>query len=92
MPDPAGAGAPAGKIVPRWEWRTFDHDFGATARRLEAIPTEQVQDSDEIYLVSARSDASCKLRDGLFDLKHLEEVAAPSRATATPARSSPPRS
>jgi exopolyphosphatase / guanosine-5'-triphosphate,3'-diphosphate pyrophosphatase len=76
MPDPAAAGATAGKIVPRWEWRTFDHDFGATADRLETMPTEQVQDSEEIYLVSTRSDASCKLRDGLFDLKHLEQVDA----------------
>jgi exopolyphosphatase/guanosine-5'-triphosphate,3'-diphosphate pyrophosphatase len=71
-PQPAGGGAP--KIIPRWEWRAFAHDFGDTARRLDAMPTEQVQESDEVYLVSARSDASCKLRDGLVDVKHLEQV------------------
>jgi exopolyphosphatase/guanosine-5'-triphosphate,3'-diphosphate pyrophosphatase len=75
MPDPQPAGPQAApKIVPRWEWRTFATDFGDAGRRLTALPTEQVQESDEVYLVSTRSDASCKLRDGVVDVKHLEQV------------------
>src|SRR5262245_22472221 len=35
---------------------------------------ERVQDSDETYLLSTRSDASVKVRDGLMDVKRLEAV------------------
>ena len=35
---------------------------------------ERIDDSDETYLVSTRSDASVKIRGGLMDVKHLEAV------------------
>ena len=59
--------APA--IVPRWEWRVFGSDFPARTRA-----AERVQESDELYLLSAGSDASVKVRDGLMDVKHRLDV------------------
>jgi exopolyphosphatase / guanosine-5'-triphosphate,3'-diphosphate pyrophosphatase len=61
-------------IVPRWEWRTFGDDLGDADRRFDAATPERVQESDELYLLSARSDASVKVRDGLMDVKRLERV------------------
>ena len=51
-------------VVPRWEWRIFGPDFGPRRRA-----SERVQESDELYLLSPRSDASAKVRDGLMDVK-----------------------
>ena len=56
-------------IVPRWEWRTFGEGFGAAEGRLAALTPERVEESDELYLLSLRSDASVKVRDGLMDVK-----------------------
>jgi exopolyphosphatase / guanosine-5'-triphosphate,3'-diphosphate pyrophosphatase len=61
-------------IVPRWEWRTFGDSFGPAEERLEALTPERVQESDEIYVLSTRGDASVKVRDELMDVKHLETV------------------
>jgi exopolyphosphatase/guanosine-5'-triphosphate,3'-diphosphate pyrophosphatase len=60
------------EIVPRWEWRTFGDDLQPVGERLGK--PERVQESDEVYLLSARDDATVKLRDGLIDVKHLEQV------------------
>jgi exopolyphosphatase / guanosine-5'-triphosphate,3'-diphosphate pyrophosphatase len=62
------------EIVPRWEWRTFGDDFGEADRTLASLEPERVQESDETYLLSRRSDASVKVRDGLMDVKRLQEV------------------
>ncbi len=62
-------GLPA-TIVPRWEWRTFDPDDSAFAER----SPESLQESDELYVLSARSNASVKVRDELMDVKQLEHV------------------
>jgi exopolyphosphatase/guanosine-5'-triphosphate,3'-diphosphate pyrophosphatase len=61
-------------IVPRWEWRTFGQEFGAAEPRLAALATENVQTSEEVYLLPAGSDANVKVRDGLLDIKLLERV------------------
>jgi exopolyphosphatase/guanosine-5'-triphosphate,3'-diphosphate pyrophosphatase len=61
-------------IIPRWEWRTFGESFGPAEERLTALTPEKVQESDETYLLSTRSNASVKVRDGLMDVKHLEAV------------------
>jgi len=61
-------------IVPRWEWRTFGDDFGTSEERFASLTPERVQESDEIYVLSTRSDASVKVRDGLMDVKHLRTV------------------
>ena len=61
-------------IVPRWEWRTFGQSFGAADARFAALKAERVQQSQEVYLLAALSDANVKIRDGLLDIKLLERV------------------
>jgi exopolyphosphatase/guanosine-5'-triphosphate,3'-diphosphate pyrophosphatase len=61
-------------IVPRWEWRTFGESFGEAEDRLRAASPAQLQECDELYLLSRESDASVKVRDELMDVKHLERV------------------
>jgi exopolyphosphatase/guanosine-5'-triphosphate,3'-diphosphate pyrophosphatase len=68
------SGADAAPVVPRWEWRTFGERFGAAESRLAAAPPERVRESDELYVLSVRSDASVKVREGLMDVKRLEHV------------------
>jgi exopolyphosphatase / guanosine-5'-triphosphate,3'-diphosphate pyrophosphatase len=73
---PAGAGeadAPAA-IVPRWEWRTFGEAFGGAERRFDELEPEEVTEGDELYLLSAGSDASVKVRHGKLDVKRLQRV------------------
>ena len=60
------------ELIPRWEWRTFGDDLAAAGERLGE--PERVQESDEVYLLSVRDDATVKLRDGLMDVKRLEQV------------------
>ncbi len=61
------------ELVPRWEWRSFAPDFGEAGRVLAAEATVVV-DSDEVYLLSVAEDALVKLRDGLLDIKRLQQV------------------
>ncbi len=61
-------------IVPRWEWRTFGEHFGDADDRFSALAPERVEESDEVYLLSSRSDASVKVRGGLMDVKQLQSV------------------
>ena len=63
-------------IVPRWEWRTFADSFGEADRRFRELPPGQLNESDELYLLSPSCDASVKIRDGLMDIKALEQVDA----------------
>ena len=63
-------------IVPRWEWRTFGDHFGAAEATLSGMTPEQVQESDELYLLSAQARDTVKVRDELMDVKHLERVNA----------------
>jgi exopolyphosphatase / guanosine-5'-triphosphate,3'-diphosphate pyrophosphatase len=58
----------------RWEWRTFGDDLGEAAQRLASLRVEQVTESDETYLLAPASLDAVKVRDGLLDVKHLEEV------------------
>jgi exopolyphosphatase/guanosine-5'-triphosphate,3'-diphosphate pyrophosphatase len=61
-------------VVPRWEWRTFGDEFGAAESEFDRRSPERVQESDELYLLSAGGGDSVKVRDGLMDVKHLEQV------------------
>jgi exopolyphosphatase / guanosine-5'-triphosphate,3'-diphosphate pyrophosphatase len=65
-----------GKIVPRWEWRAFGDEFGQADALLAAMEPTGVQESDEIYLVSAIPNKVVKVRAGLMDVKSLERVDA----------------
>jgi len=61
-------------IVPRWEWRVFAERFDAVERRLVSLATAPPEVSDELYVLGLRSEASVKVRDGLMDVKRLEQV------------------
>jgi exopolyphosphatase/guanosine-5'-triphosphate,3'-diphosphate pyrophosphatase len=61
-------------VALRWEWRTFGDDLGEAERRLASLRVEQVTDSDETYLLAPASLDAVKVRDGLLDVKHLQEV------------------
>jgi exopolyphosphatase/guanosine-5'-triphosphate,3'-diphosphate pyrophosphatase len=58
----------------RWEWRTFGDRFGGAEKRLGSMEPERLTQSDETYLLSAQSVDAVKVRDGLMDVKHLEQV------------------
>jgi exopolyphosphatase/guanosine-5'-triphosphate,3'-diphosphate pyrophosphatase len=61
-------------IVPRWEWRTFGESFGKADDRLAALEPTRVGESDELYVVSRRGVGSVKVRDGVLDVKRLDQV------------------
>src|SRR3954453_9318193 len=61
------------EIIPRWEWRTFGHTFGAAEGAFAQMEPTGIQESDELYLVSA-TDANVKVRDDLMDVKVLVET------------------
>ena len=63
-------------IIPRWEWRNFGDALRAADTRFDALTPGEVRESDEVYLLSALTDASVKLRDGLIDVKVLREISA----------------
>ncbi len=60
-------------IVPRWEWRTFGTHFPDVEVYLSRLTPTGVQDSDELYLISATGD-TVKVRSELMDIKLLREV------------------
>jgi exopolyphosphatase/guanosine-5'-triphosphate,3'-diphosphate pyrophosphatase len=61
------------EIVPRWEWRTFGSHFGVAEEFFAALHSTGITESDEVYFRSGRG-AIAKIRDGLMDLKALQEV------------------
>ncbi len=71
-------------IIPRWEWRTFGTDFGAAEATFAALEPELTQESDEVYLLSPRTDAAVKIRAGLMDVKKLKEVDDAGLAAVAP--------
>ena len=62
-------------IIPRWEWRTFGQRFGAAEAAFAAMESTGIQESDELYLVSAEGD-TVKVRFDLMDIKLLRETDA----------------
>ena len=63
-------------IIPRLEWRTFGASFGEADRRFKALAAGCAQESEEVYLLSPRTDANVKVRDRLMDIKTLKQVNA----------------
>lgn len=61
-------------IIPRWEWRTFGGNLKGAVDRLRSHGASGIQSSDAVYLLSGQGDANVKIRDGLLDIKHLEQV------------------
>ena len=62
------------EIIPRWEWRSFGSHFGDAEARLKTSNAVKLEHSDEIYLLSLVSHANVKIRDGLMDIKLLEQT------------------
>jgi exopolyphosphatase/guanosine-5'-triphosphate,3'-diphosphate pyrophosphatase len=79
-------------IIPRWEWRTFGAGLGAAEDAFAALTPGPVEESDELYLLSA-ADGNVKVRDDLLDIKLLREVDADGleRSRSSP-RTHPPLS
>lgn len=67
-------GSPETAIVPRWEWRTFGQRFDVAEDQLGALAPDRIEESDETYLLSLDGSDTVKVRGGLLDVKHLEEV------------------
>ncbi len=63
------------KFAPRWEWRAFGRHFGKAEALLARLVPSGVQESDEIYLLSAAGD-NVKVRDALMDVKALRQTDA----------------
>ena len=64
----------AGKIIPRWEWRTFGENFGVTEEKIKAYELANFKKSEEKYILSRNSNENCKIRDDLMDIKSLQQI------------------
>lgn len=64
----------AGKIIPRWEWRTFGEDFGVSEEKIKAYELGNFKKSSEKYILSRNSNENCKVRDELMDIKSLQQI------------------
>ena len=71
------------EIIPRWEWRSFGRRFPSAEERLARLTPGGVQESDEVYLLSASGD-NVKVRDALMDVKVLQETNADGLEQWTP--------
>ena len=63
-------------VIPRWEWRTFGEGFGEAEERIRSHGEAKARTSAETYVLSADSANNTKVRDGLMDIKRLQEVNA----------------
>jgi exopolyphosphatase/guanosine-5'-triphosphate,3'-diphosphate pyrophosphatase len=64
-------------IIPRWEFRTFGTRFGAAEEAFAAMTPGAVQETDELYLITAGDGPTAdvvKVRFDLMDVKALREV------------------
>lgn len=62
------------EIIPRWEWRTFGHDFAQYREALKRYGQPGVKTSSEIYILSKVKDDNTKIREDLIDIKSLQAV------------------
>ncbi len=67
-----------GKIIPRWEWRTFGEGFGDAEEKIKSYGCTREVESSEVYILSKKSGENIKVRDTLMDIKLLREVNADS--------------
>ncbi len=63
-----------GKIIPRWEWRTFGEDFGEAEAKIKEHECTREVESSEVYILSKKNGENIKVRDTLMDIKVLREV------------------
>ena len=63
-----------GKIIPRWEWRTFGEEFGVAEENIKAHECTRALESSEVYILSKKSGENIKVRDTLMDIKVLRNA------------------
>ena len=64
-----------GEAKPRWEWRTFDASLNAIEGRIAgALEHVAPHTSAEIYLLRLGGPQNAKIRDGILDVKRLQQV------------------
>ena len=61
-------------IVPRWEWRTFSASLKFLEHTIGPLADVSPRESSEIYILSLQGCQNTKLRDGLLDIKCLQQV------------------
>lgn len=62
-------------IVARWEWRTFGTgSFGKCEETIRALGMDGNKKTDELYILSKKSDENVKIRFDLIDVKALQNV------------------
>jgi len=62
------------KIIPRWEYRVFAEDLGEIDGNVRAYECTRVLDSAEDYIICRSSGNNVKIRDGVLDIKQLENI------------------
>ncbi len=62
------------EIVPRWEWRTFTNDLKQAEVNIRKYAEGKTRESAEVYILSEVSMDNTKVRDGLMDIKTLQQV------------------
>lgn len=62
-------------IVPRWEWRTFGTgSFGKCEDAIRALGMDSNKKTEELYILSKKSDENVKIRFDVVDVKSLQNV------------------
>ena len=57
------------KIIPRWEWRTFGENLSKEAEVIRQSGESFDRESEELYILSTRSNDNTKIRAELMDIK-----------------------
>lgn len=58
-----------GKIISRWEWRTFGQNLSEGEKNIKKDGNARHRESSEIYILSKKSNDNTKIRDELMDIK-----------------------
>jgi len=65
---------PQGKDTPRWEWRTFSTRLADIEAKIGLAVQIAPRQSDEVYLLNSTTPHSAKIRDGVLEVKRLQQV------------------
>ena len=57
------------KIIPRWEWRTFGENLSKETEVIRQSGESFDRESEELYILSTRSNDNTKIRAELMDIK-----------------------
>ena len=68
-----------GKIIPRWEFRSFQTDFGKAEELIQQHEVTRIRESFEVYILSQKSNDNTKVRDELMDIKTPLRISAQTK-------------